>query len=239
MESKVAEFSQILGVEVPEPSSSANYLGVEEVCRQVAGELPKLVWDSAVVEELPFSVSEIGDILRRDVTTSWEHKKVVAMADSYRLLVQKVQSGEFALTAKTAADFNRVLSVQDNLAPGVFRGEDPHISGGGTVSVPGFGAYHAPSDADIRVLCQQLLDASARFDDPLRRAIYIFCTTALLQPFYEGNKRTGLLMAAGYLMSLGFAPLVTSGQNVGEYQMGLTALFSRLDAGPLTAFFCD
>lgn len=238
---RVGLLPEILAVAVPPVSTMPESVGVSEACAWVEGRLASLVWDTAVVEQVPFSKSEVEAILSGEAgvdRSSWEAKKILATADSYRLLVDKVRSGSYVLDASTVADFNRVLSVQDNLAPGVFRGETQNIGGGGTVSVPGFGHYIAPQDVNLRQCVDEALEASARFENPWERAVYLFATIALLQPFYEGNKRTGLLMAGGFLMSQGFRPLVTTGERVGEYQAGLTALFSRLDTDPLTEFFC-
>lgn len=124
-----------------------------------------------------------------------------------------------------ARDINRAITQLTSLAPGEFRGENPDIHGdGGNVRTPR-GDYIAPKPGEIR----RLWDS---FDEPdiIRRAFLRVPFLARLQPFWDGNKRTALMLSAVELVQAGYPPILVQAGQYEQWHDGLTQLFIDDDA---------
>lgn len=53
---------------------------------------------------------------------------------------------------------------------------------------------------DIRAKLNEILYRQEQYANPLKRAVYLHCNIAKLQPFIDGNKRTSLMVESIPLM---------------------------------------
>lgn len=127
-----------------------------------------------------------------------------------------------------ARSINHAITRETSLASGMFRC-DPHDFGGdgGNVHTPR-GDYTAPPPQDIR----NLWDNFDEYDVVVRSFLRI-PFIARLQPFWDGNKRTSVMLSAVDLINNGHPPLIIEADSFDWWHTALTELFIEGDADSL------
>ena len=90
------------------------------------------------------------------------------------------------------------------------------------------GLYIAPSPEEIKPLWDDFV-----IDDPVQRSFLRIPFLARLQPFWDGNKRTALMLSAVDLINNGMPPLIVESHNFDQWHDALTCLFIDNNADPV------
>jgi Fic family protein len=125
-------------------------------------------------------------------------EKLKQQALGWSHLIELVEAGEFRLTKDVACSLERIVAKEDALEPGVFRTGVVSVAGRER-PVPDAGRLDRLFDD----LCKRVDDAG----DVLTKGVMISLDMANQQYFWDGNKRTGLLLMNGVFMSNGMPPL--------------------------------
>jgi len=158
--------------------------------------LAELVYDMAALEGNPFTYPEVKTLI--DGTTVGgrrvsDQEQVLNTAAGWKRLFEMIGTNTFILDKSTFCTLHRILAQNEALTPGFFR--DGQVGIGGT-------SYKPPPEQLIAIFDQGLATIRG-IEDTYERAFAFFLFGALHQFFWDGNKRTSRVMAAGELLKAG------------------------------------
>lgn len=160
--------------------------------------LPDTIFNMASLEGNPFTYPEVQTLV--DGITVGGHKvsdeqQIYDLRDSWNYLYDLISSDKFQLTKGTFDRINLIVAKNEALVSGKFRSSQVRI--GGTEYLP-------PKAEELEgIFCSELPEIIERCESKRELAIELFLWGALNQFYYDGNKRTGRLVANGVLLSNG------------------------------------
>jgi len=160
--------------------------------------LPDTIFNMASLEGNPFTYPEVQTLV--DGITVGGHKvsdeqQIYDLRDSWNYLYDLISSDKFQLTKDTFDEINLIVAKNEALVSGKFRRSQVRI--GGTEYLP-------PKAEDLEeIFYKELPEIIDRCESKRELAIELFLWGALNQFYYDGNKRTGRLVANGVLLSNG------------------------------------
>lgn len=190
----------------------------------------ELVFDVQSLEGMPFTMPEVQTYLQG--VTVGGHKvsdveKLKQQKLGWELLIKMVKDGSFSLTKETACAIQSVIGHGETLAPGQFRTGQVGIAG----------TEHKPPKASaLDAIFKQMIEELSRLAHVREQAYRLHLDFARNQFFWDGNKRTGLLMLNGHLMSNGYAPLSIPAKRLNEYNAGMIRFYDSGDYAEMMLF---
>lgn len=160
--------------------------------------LPDVVFNMGNLEGNPFTFPEVQTLL--EGITIGGHKlsdqeQILDLKNSWNLLFSLIMSNKFELNLSTFNKINFDVTKNEALIAGEFRDGEVRING--TDYIP-------PKSNDLKYIFENELQIiKDRCKSTIDLAFDIFLWGALNQFYYDGNKRTGRLMANGLLLSTG------------------------------------
>lgn len=137
---------------------------------------------------------DTDEFLRTGDTANITSRSDLFLLEDLRDAAKYVVENPVAIvTAKYVMDLNATLSRSGSMWPGVLRKAEHNIG----VSTK-YGRHEPPALTQPEL--QQLICSAATVSDPKLAAINLFLQLAKAQPFSDGNKRTALFAANGYLL---------------------------------------
>ncbi len=190
----------------------------------------ELVFDIQSLEGMPFTMPEVQTYIQ-GITVGGhkitDEKKLKQQILGWRTLLQLVENNAFSITKKTACLLQKIIAKDEALEIGQFRT--------GQVSIAG--TEYTPPHADkLDDIFQTTITALLQLEDIREQAYRLHLDVAYNQFFYDGNKRTGLLMLNGHLMSNGYPPLSIPAKRLTEYNQGMIRLYETGEHEEMTAF---
>ena len=197
---------------------------------ELARAYPWVVWNTSILEGYDFTLGEVEAIINSLGVANHpipHVDDVRGIAAGWRVALDAMDGNKPA-DEQLARSINRAITQETSLAPGMFRC-DPHDFGGdgGNVHTPR-GDYTAPPPQDIR----NLWDNFDECDVVVRSFLHI-PFIARLQPFWDGNKRTAVMLTAVDLINNGYPPLIVEAGSFDWWHTALTGLFIEGDADSL------
>ncbi len=200
----------------------------------IAGKLfAELVFDVQKLEGMPFTLPEVQTYLQG--VTVGGHKvsdetKLKQQGLGWERLIELVRTDAFVLDKDTACLLQAVIAKEDAVEQGMFR----------TMQVGIAGTEHRPPAAtELDQVFADMVREITALEDVREQAYRLHLDMARNQFFSDGNKRTGLLMANGLLMSNGYPPLSIPAKRQAEYNAGMIAFYDSGDRAPMLAFLRD
>lgn len=190
----------------------------------------ELVFDVQKLEGMPFTLPEIQTYLQG--ITVGGHKvtdedKLKQQILGWKHLISLVKTGAFALTQEIACSIQRIIARDEALEIGRFRS--------GRVGIAGT-EYVPPLAEELDKVFTRMLCEIRVMKDVREQAFRVHLDFARNQFFYDGNKRTGLLMCCGHLMHNGYPPVSIPAKRLSEYNAGMIRLYDSGDPAEMTAF---
>lgn len=197
------------------------------IARKVFAEL---VFDVQSLEGMPFTMPEVQTYLQG--VTVGGHKvadveKLKQQQLGWELLIDMVKQDTFSLTKETACAIQGVLGLGEALDPGHFRS--------GQVGIAGT-EYKPPKAGELDLIFAGVIEDIQKLDDVHEQAYRLHLDFARNQFFWDANKRTGLLMLNGHLMSNGYAPLSVPAKRLTEYNAGMIRFYESGDYAEMMTF---
>ena len=192
--------------------------------------LAELVFDVQSLEGMPFTMPEVATYLQG--ITVGGHKitdqaKLEQQALAWKRLIELVENEDFAVDKDTACGLQAIVAKDEALECGQFRS--------GMVGIAGT-EHRPPAPGDLDSLFAAVLADALAEPTILTQACRLHLDFARNQFFFDGNKRTGLLMANGHLMGHGLAPLSIPAKRLHEYNAGMLRFYDSGDRTEMTAF---
>jgi prophage maintenance system killer protein len=175
----------------------------------------ELVFDVQSLEGMPFTLPEVQTYIQG--ITVGGHKvtdeaKLKQQILGWQKLIELVKTDTFAVSKEVACSIQEVIAKDEALEVGQFRS--------GQVSIAG--TEHRPPKADeLDDIFAATIKDILEIEDIREQACRLHLDFARNQFFYDGNKRTGLLMLNGHLMSNGYPPLSVPAKRLTEYNAGM------------------
>jgi Fic family protein len=173
--------------------------------------LAGLVYDFQTIEGMPFTLPEVQTYLQ-GITVGGhkvsDEQKLNQQALAWKRLIELVEKNEFELNKKNACELERIVAKDEALFSGVFRD--------GMVTVSGR-ERPLPEPHMLDGLFNKLCKRVAQTNDVLKKGFIVSLDIANQQYFWDGNKRTGILLMNGILISNGYMPLSIPAKDILEY----------------------
>lgn len=190
-----------------------------------------LVYSFQALEGMPFTLPEVQTYLQG--ITVGGHKvsdqdKLKQQVLAWQHLIQLVENNEFRLTKSIACELNGIVAKEDSADSGRFRN--------GIVWITGTD-YSPPVHDTLDARFDHLLTRVQGLNKPFSIGVSVALDMARNQYFFDGNKRTGLLMMDGIFMSEGILPFSIPAQNVLEYNEKVLRYYETGDERDMYRFF--
>ncbi|SOB60135.1 Cell filamentation protein Fic [Pseudodesulfovibrio profundus] len=190
----------------------------------------ELVYDVQSLEGMPFTMPEVQTYLQG--VTVGGHKvsdveKLKQQKLGWELLIEMVKEDTFTLTKETACAIQKVIGHGEALDPGMFRTAQVGIAGT---------EYKPPRADELDKLFKSVISDLLKLKDVREQAYRLHLDFARSQFFWDGNKRTGLLMLNGHLMSNGYCPLSIPAKRLTEYNAGMIRFYESGEYNEMMAF---
>ena len=181
----------------------------------------ELVFDVQKLEGMPFTLPEVQTYLQG--ITVGGHKvtdedKLKQQIRGWKHLIALVKTEDFALTRDIACSIQEIIAKDDTLEIGQFR------SGGVGIAST---SYSPPPADTLDTVFEEMLEEIRAMPDAREQAYRLHLDFARNQFFYDGNKRTGLLMCCGHLMSNGYPPVSIPARRLAEYNAGMVRFYEN------------
>lgn len=179
----------------------------------------ELVFDVQSLEGMPFTMPEVQTYLQ-GITIGGHRisdvEKLKQQKLGWEFLIDQVGTDSFSLTRETACAIQGIIAKGEALDPGQFRT--------GQVGIAGT-EYRPPEPAQLGALFAGMIDDILSIHDIRNQAYRLHLDFARNQFFWDGNKRTGLLMLNGHLMSNGYPPLSVPAKRLTEYNEAMLRFY--------------
>ncbi|OEU66400.1 MAG: cell filamentation protein Fic [Desulfovibrio sp. S3730MH75] len=190
----------------------------------------ELIFDFQALEGMPFTFPEVQTYLQG--ITVGGHKiadedKLKQQILGWEKLIELVKMDSFTISKDVAFSIQKVIAKDEVLEIGQFKSGQIGIAG--TDYVP-------PKADELEELFPNVITEILKIEDIREQGYRIHLDFAHNQFFYDGNKRTGLLMANGHLLSNGYAPLSVPAKWLTEYNAGMIKFYETGDHAEMMSF---
>lgn len=160
--------------------------------------LPDMVYNMGGLEGNPFTYPEVETLLD-GITVGGhklsDHEQILSIKESFDKLFELIIKNKFDLSKETFNILHYSIAKHEALIAGDFRDDQVRI--GGTEYLP-------PKAEELeKIFNEELTIIIERCSSKTELAFEIFLWVALNQFYYDGNKRTGRIIANGILLSNG------------------------------------
>lgn len=197
------------------------------IARKVFAEL---IFDVQRLEGMPFTFPEVQTYIQ-GITVGGhkitDEEKLKQQILGWNKLIELVETDQYALTKEVACSIQEIIAKDEALEIGQFR------SGG--VGIAGT-EYKPPAASELDDVFINVVEAILTIDDIREQAYRIHLDFSRSQFFYDGNKRTSLLMLNGHLMSNGYPPLSIPAKRLTEYNAGMIKFYESGDYEEMLGF---
>ena len=190
-----------------------------------------LVYNFTQLEGMNFTLPEVQTYLQ-GITVGGhkitDEKKLGQQILAWSHLLELVEKGGFNFSKETACALQGIVAKEEALEWGVFRSGGVRISG--TDYIP---PVSEKLDDNFQALCSRL----TTIENIKERGFIASLDMARNQYFYDGNKRTGLLMMNGIFISHGVMPFSIPAKDVLQYNENMLRFYSSGDEREMLDFY--
>ena len=195
------------------------HLGVKPAIEDYRVRILEMALNSVTIANPQVQLSQVLTVFGRpadDKSTAPVDTQIRGIRDAYDLLGNLVFCGDFALNMETANAINETITGQ---------AFTPEKSLSNLAQYSQFGA--------VEDLFTQAVQSVEAVEDPRLQALLLCASITRIGFYQEGNELTALLMAAGHLLSNGYASISVPPWKSSEYEMAIAVLNSEDNALPL------
>lgn len=205
--------------------------------------MEEFVYDASVAEDNPLTFVEVKTVM--DGFTVGGHKlsdqaQIINLQKACNKLLDKISDNSFFLSKENFCLFNHLITFEESLEWGHFRGEGEEVILTPHVSLGELGK-HTPikTEQNAPILNNHFNNAVLKlndFDNTLEKSLVFFLYGALQQFFFDGNKRSSRFMMNGILMSNNIYPISVPAKSVQEYNEKMVKFYKDKNADEMISF---
>lgn len=214
---------------------------IKTVVHHYKKQMTEFVWSDSSLENNPITFVEIKTIL--DGVTLGGHKisdlqQVLNLKRANEFLIQLVLKVNFKVDKETFCLFNKIVSFEESLECGCFRGEgeeknySPYVHLSDSVLNP----ISTPDNELLNLVFENGLQEINKISNPIEKAFTFFLFGALNQFFFDGNKRTSRYMMNGILMSNGLDAVSIPVSKKHEFNQKMINFYKTQDGNEMFDF---
>ncbi|GFK93966.1 hypothetical protein NNJEOMEG_01804 [Fundidesulfovibrio magnetotacticus] len=190
-----------------------------------------LVYYFQALEGMPFTLPEVQTYLQG--ITVGGHKvsdqdKLKQQALAWQHLIRIVEEDAFEFTKHVACELNAIVAKDEAAVPGRFRQ--------GAVWIMGTD-YAPPDHATLDARFEGLRARVGATRHTFTAGVLVALDMARNQYFFDGNKRTGLLMMNGLFLSKGLMPFSVPAKSLLEYNEKMLRFYETGEEDEMLRFF--
>ena len=164
-------------------------------------ELPELIADSTNLEGCNYTIPEIQTLLQ-NITVGGKSLTDSTIAqnqcNAWKKLIRDLKSDQATVSLEYLLQLHAEVAKEEALAWGEFRSSQVYIAGT---------QYTPPTYDKIETLIAVLFKSLNNISDINKKATHLFLQIARIQPFFDGNKRTGRMMMNCLLITNGLTAI--------------------------------
>ncbi|MDR1039430.1 MAG: Fic family protein [Deltaproteobacteria bacterium] len=199
--------------------------------RKESVELAKAMWDRTVyfgmkMENRNVTFPDTQSILQGINTpnaTESDVRSILNMRDAWKLLLEKINK---KITLRYICGINRVVAFNESIAWGVLRNGGVRISG----------TVYRPAIPDRENVQRELDTLFAVEESDTQKALRLFLWVARSQLFFDGNKRTAMMLANKHLLQNGRGMFFLEGEARRHFVPILIDFYESNDYSPALDF---
>lgn len=217
--------SAILSIQAPAYTSKLTHHAPQTCACKYLDTLPVTTYAMSFLEDIIFPYEDTELIINDEQPPElygYEIDTTKAIYNAQRFIGESVADNTATYTADYLQEINQIAVKAQSIHPGVFRDEfnDEHVT-------PSDNDHSNTPHTGCRQMVEAILNNARTIENPLERAVSIAAQLIVLQPFFDGNKRTSILFASASLMMQGFQPIYISALKYREYRQALHELFAN------------
>jgi Fic family protein len=186
--------------------------------------------DTCQLEGVNFTVPEINTLLGGTTVGGKsldDETLAINQINSWGKLIHDVQSNAFAFTSQYICIMQGVVAKEEALTWGAFRNTGVTIAGT---------EYMPPHHSEITKLVSEMIEKVSSTASIVDAAIDAFLWISKIQPFHDGNKRTGRLIMNGILLSAGYPAISIPKSKELEFNEKMLNWYESSDREPMNVF---
>ncbi|WP_434284654.1 Fic family protein [Clostridium botulinum] len=193
--------------------------------------LPDIIFNMGSLEGNPFTFPEVQTLLD-GITVGGrrvsDEQQLYGLKNGWEYLFDLVKKEKFQLNKEISNSINNKVAINEALISGEFR--DSQVRIGGTDYIP-------PQAEELNsIFLNELPKIIDRCKTKTELAFEIFLFVALNQFYYDGNKRTGRLLANGVLLSSGQGILNVKAKDKLEFNTLMIDFYDTKNANNICDF---
>jgi Fic family protein len=196
--------------------------------------LPEYVFDTSQMENNPITFPEVQTLI--DGITIGGHKisdvqQILNIKDCWFMLLENISQGQYIVSKEMFHRVNSLIAREESLEWGKFRT--------GSVGIAGTKNYKAPEWNNLNKIFDTELSVILDSPNPIEQAIRLFLWTAINQFYWDGNKRTGRIMASGILINAGLGVFNIRSKDILEFNTLMIDFYETAQADNIVKFLAE
>ncbi|MEK9155924.1 MAG: Fic family protein [Patescibacteria group bacterium] len=191
----------------------------------------ELSWKSSKIEGNTYTLLDTEKLIVESQEAKGHDKKEAIMILNHKDAFNFIHNNSKEFKTLTLANLERLHSILV---------KDMGVSFGIRNKMVGvIGSKYKPLDNkyQIREAIKDLSNATSKAKTPYAKALLALVGIGYIQPFEDGNKRTGRLMANALLLSYGYAPLSYRSIEESDYREAMLAFYEINSIVPFKKIF--
>ncbi len=175
---------------------------------------------SGQIEGNTYTYVETEALLTDGITSTKRYEDAKQLKNLYNTFIGVLET--IKAEGKILIDDNLIFRLHSQLTESLISDEDRGRFRHRAVAITGT-SYKPPKDPiEIGQKFSQILFEQEKIESPLQRSLFLHLNMARLQPFIDGNKRTGRILGAIVLMNANILPIYgDTGEDIIEYRKGI------------------
>ncbi len=181
----------------------------------------ELSWKSSAIEGNTYSLLETEALIKNGQLAKGHKKEEATMILNHKVAldyIRKNSSSFKKISIKKIIEVHSLLIARLDIAPGLRRG---------LVGIVGTKYRPLDNQYQIKEALESACVAVNKEKDPLEKALILMILIAYIQPFADGNKRTGRLSANAILLAHNLCPLSYRSVDEVEYKKAVILFYEQ------------
>jgi Fic family protein len=193
----------------------------------------ELSWKSSKIEGNTYTLLETESLIKERIEAKGKRKDEAIMILNHKTVFDVILRNKDDFITMNLSKINQlhnVLIKDLNISAGI-RNQAVGITG--TIYIP-LDNHH-----QLREALEKMIDLVNRTKDPLGKAMIIHVMIPYIQPFVDGNKRTGRMLTNAVLLAHDMFPLSYRSVDVDEYKKALILFYEQQSIFALKKIFIE
>lgn len=199
----------------------SNALNKDIYLKEVERFIIELSWKSSKIEGNTYSLLDTETLIKQKIEAQGHPKDEATMILNHKKAFETILKNK---KDYEILSFTKVTELHNVLVKGL------NVSTGIRKQAVGItGTTYRPLDNDwqIREAMEKLIEAVNELKNPLEKALVIIAMISYIQPFADGNKRTGRMLANALLVANDYYPLSYRSADETDYKKALVLFYEQ------------